>query len=63
VAALGHTQLVPVDPEIALAAADFLLEHGLPFADALVYATARRHHAELYTSGTALRPLPGVPFV
>ena len=63
VAALGHTQLVPVDQEIALAAADFSLEQGLHFSDALIYATARRYHAELYTSDPALRPLPGVRFV
>ncbi|MCI4321096.1 MAG: type II toxin-antitoxin system VapC family toxin [Thermoplasmata archaeon] len=63
VAALGHTRIVPVDQEIALAAADFGLEHGLHFADALIYATARRHGAELYTSDIALRHLPAVRFI
>jgi predicted nucleic acid-binding protein len=63
VAALGQTQLVPVDQEIALAAADYSLDIGLHFADALIYATARRFHAELYTSDPALRDLPGVHFV
>jgi predicted nucleic acid-binding protein len=63
VAALGHTQVVPVDQEIALSAADYSLEHGLHFSDALIYATARRHHAELYTSDPGLRHLPGVRFI
>jgi toxin FitB len=63
VAALGHTRLIPVDQEIALTAADFSLEHGLHFSDALIYATARRYRAELYTSDTALRHLPGVRFI
>ncbi len=63
VAALGHTRLIPVDQEIALTAADYSLEHGLHFSDALIYATARRYHAELYTSDTALRRLPGVRFI
>ncbi len=63
VAALGHTLIVPVDQEIALAAADYSLEHGLHFADALIYATARRHHAELYTSDPGLRALSGVKYV
>ena len=63
VAALGHTPVVPVDQEIALAAADYSLEHGLHFADALIYATARRHHAELYTSDPALRDLAGVKYI
>jgi len=63
VAALGHTLVVPVDQEIALSAADYSLEHGLHFSDAMIYATARRHHAELYTSDAGLRHLPGVRFV
>lgn len=63
VAALGHTVLVPVDQEITLAAADYSLEHGLRFSDALVYATARRHGADLYTSDEALKALPGVRFL
>jgi predicted nucleic acid-binding protein len=63
VAALGHTRLIPVDQEIALTAADYSLEHGLHFSDALIYATARRHHAELYTSATELRHLAGVRFI
>ncbi|NNN17102.1 MAG: type II toxin-antitoxin system VapC family toxin [Thermoplasmata archaeon] len=63
VAALGHTRLIPVDQEIALAAADYSLEHGLHFSDALIYATARRHAADLYTSDAALRHLPGVRFI
>lgn len=63
VAALGQTRLVPVDQEIALAAADYSLEFKLIFSDALVYATARRFHAELYTSDADLKHLPGVMFI
>lgn len=63
VAALGHTHIAPVDQEIALAAADYSLEHGLHFADALIYATARRYRSELYTSDAALRSLAGVRFI
>jgi predicted nucleic acid-binding protein len=63
VAALRHTLLVPVDQEVALVAADLSLEHGLHFSDALIYATARGHRAELYTSDTGLRHLPGVRFI
>jgi toxin FitB len=63
VAALGHTRVVPVDQEIALSAADYGLEHGLHFSDALIYATARRYHAELYTSDPDLKHLAGVSFV
>lgn len=63
VAALGQTRLVPVDQEVALAAADYSLEFGLHFADALIYATARRFRAELYSGDAALKDLPGFRFV
>lgn len=63
VAALGHTRIVPVDQEIALAATDYRLEHGLHFAHALIYATTRRHNSELCTSDTALKPLAGARFI
>ncbi|HEV2450252.1 MAG TPA: PIN domain-containing protein [Thermoplasmata archaeon] len=62
-AALGATWIVPVDQEIALAAADFSLDHRLHFSDALVYATARRYRAELCTSDPDLQGLPGVRFI
>ncbi len=57
---LRATMLVPVDDQVALEAADYSLSHRLPFADALVYATARRFGAELHTSDADLRGLPGV---
>jgi predicted nucleic acid-binding protein len=63
VAALGHTRLGPVDQEIALAAADYSLEHGIHFSDALVYATARRYDVDLFTSDEALKGLRKVRFI
>lgn len=62
-AVLGATRVVPVDPEIALAAADYRLDHRLHFSDALVYATARRYRTELCTSDPDLQGLPGVRFI
>lgn len=60
VAVLDRTMVVGIDRDTALEAADYSLSHRLQFADALVYATARRHRAQLYTSDPALRGLPGV---
>ncbi len=60
VAALTQTTIVPLDQTLALEAADFSLEYGLHFSDALVYATARRFNAELCTSDEHFK---GVPFV
>ncbi len=62
IAALRATQLVPVDERIALEAADYSLTLGLPFSDALIYATARRFGATLHTSDPDLREAPGVVF-
>lgn len=63
VAALGQTKVVPVDQTLSLEAADYSLEHGLHFADSLVYATARQLSAPLYTSDEDLKGLKGVTFV
>jgi predicted nucleic acid-binding protein len=63
IAVLDRTRVVNVDREISLEAADFSLAHRLHFADALIYATARRHGAHLYTSDQALRGLPDVTLV
>jgi len=52
--------VVQVDDQLALEAADYSLSHRLHFADALVYATARRFGAELHTSDADLRGVPGV---
>jgi predicted nucleic acid-binding protein len=60
VAALERTRVVPIDRDVALEAADFSLAHRLHFSDALIFATARRFGAELYTSDPALKGLPGV---
>lgn len=60
VAALDRTRVIAVDREIALEAADYSLERRLHFSDALIFATARRFGAELYTSDAALAGLPGV---
>jgi toxin FitB len=60
VTALGQTRVIPVDQELALEAADYSLLMGLHFADALVYATARRYHAPLYTSDRELAGSEGV---
>ncbi len=59
---LRATQLVPLDDQLALEAADFSLSHKLHFADAVVYATARRFGADLHTSDPDMRGIPGVVF-
>jgi toxin FitB len=62
-AQIAKTQVVPVTITLALTAADFGLEHGLPMADSLVYATAVSVGAELITSDADFASLPGVTYL
>lgn len=63
VAQLAKTQVVPVTVTLALTAADLGLEHGLPMADSLIYATAVAAGAELVTSDADFASLPGVIYL
>ena len=53
-------KVVDLTDTIALAAASYSIDHKLPMADAIIYATARAHQAELITSDTHFAGLPGV---
>lgn len=63
VASLNQTRVVTIDQTLALEAADYSLDRGLHMADALVYATARHHSAELFTSDDDLKGLASVTFI
>jgi predicted nucleic acid-binding protein len=62
-AQIQKTRIVPLSDSLALAAADVSLEFRLAMADSIVYATARAENAELVTSDSDLRDLPGVTFL
>ena len=53
-------QVVDLDGQIALAAAELGIRHQLPMADAIIYATAIAHRAELITTDVHFSGLPGV---
>lgn len=62
-AALLHQgEIVAVDAALALYAARLGLEHKLPLADSLVYATSRLREATLWTQDADFDALPGVRF-
>ena len=56
-------QVVPLDTEIALAAADACRMHKLATADAIIFATARARGATLLTCDAHFEGLPGADFV
>jgi toxin FitB len=55
--------VVTLDGDLAVEAARLGLARGLPLADSIIYASAQRHHAELWTQDAHFRGLPGVRFV
>jgi predicted nucleic acid-binding protein len=56
-------QVVPLDTEIALAAADACRMHKLATADAIIFATAQARGATLLTCDAHFEGLPGVDFM
>ncbi|MCA3459084.1 MAG: type II toxin-antitoxin system VapC family toxin [Rhodobacter sp.] len=56
-------QVVPLDTEIALAAAEVCRAHKLATADAIIFATARSRGATLLTCDAHFEGLPGVTFI
>ena len=63
VSALRTTTIEPVAEGLALEAADVALEYGIAMADAIIYATASRHEAELVTGDADFDGLPGVTLI
>lgn len=55
--------VAPLDTRIALRAAELWTQHKLATADALVYATALEHQADLLTCDAHFDGLPDVVFV
>jgi predicted nucleic acid-binding protein len=63
---IAYTQkciVVPLDTRIALLAAELHRQHKLATADAIVYATAREHGAELLTCDSHFDGLPTVVYL
>ena len=63
---IAFTQMcvvVDLDTKVALAAAEICAKHKLATADAIIYATALHHGADLLTCDAHFNGLPGVTFV
>ena len=63
VSALRTTTIEPLAESLALEAADVALEYGLAMADAIIFATASRHEAELVTGDADFDGLPRVTLI
>ena len=62
-AALMNLQLVPVDGEVARLAVGLGARHKLAMADSLIYATAQRHEATLWSQDRDFENVPGVHYL
>ncbi len=58
-----RNQIVNFDDVLAIAAAEVSLTHQLPIADAIIYATAQAHEAQLVTSDLHFGGLPCVTLI
>ena len=56
-------RVVDLTDTMALAAASLSIDYKLPMADAIIYATAQAHQAELITSDAHFSGLPGVTLI
>ncbi len=63
VSALRATTIEPLVESLALEAADISLEHGLAMADAIIFATATKHRADIVTADADFEGLPGVTLI
>lgn len=63
VAAMRRGEVVDLDGELALLAAQLGIEKGLPLADSVIYATAQRIGAVLWTQDEDFVDLDDVQFV
>jgi predicted nucleic acid-binding protein len=62
IAGTTHSRVMDLDTATALLAAELSRDHGLSFADAVIYASARKHKVELVTSDDHFEGLPAVTF-
>ena len=58
VSLMRRGQVIDIDLQLCLDAAN----NGLPLADSLIYTTAQRHHATLWTQDAHFEGLPGVKY-
>ena len=60
---LKNTKIIPLDENLSLSATDISLEFGIPLADSVIYATAKRFGAKIVTSDPHFEGKNGVMFI
>ncbi len=62
IAHMEQGKVVVLDSGLAVDAACFSIQYKLPLADSIIYATARKYGAVLWTQDTDFKGLEGVKF-
>jgi len=62
VAQMKRGRVIDLDESLAVEAAIYGLEFKLPLADSIIYATARKFEALLWTRDADFKDLPGVEY-
>lgn len=62
IAHMQQGKVVPLDSALAIDAATYGLAYKLPFADSVIYATARKYDATLWTQDVDFKSLDKVRF-
>ena len=63
VSMIQKSRVIELDAGLATLAARCSLDHKLPLADSIIYATARLHEATVVTSDSHFEGLPGVEYI
>jgi len=59
---MARMTVIPMDAGLGIAASRTSRQHNLAAADAIIYATAQIHGAELWTQDAHFKKLPGVNY-
>lgn len=63
IALMRQGEVIELDATLALDAARLGVQHGLPLADSVIYATAQARRATTWTQDADFDGLPGVKYV
>ena len=55
--------IIPLEEDIAITAAKVSMMHRLPMADSIIYATAQKYNAVVWTQDENFKKLPGTKFI
>ncbi len=59
---MNEGKVIPLSSELAIQAAIYGVQNKLPLADSIIYATARKHSAVVWTQDNGFEDLPGVKY-